>query len=171
MTAAFLSLALVTSGFQVPPEPLEVLAIRDRYNEVKESLYSSPDIYRTETHVNPDDSPYPALGHFQESIILYWWSRAGESALVIAVCTGGYAAHNEYTEVLYGDDGTPMFMLFSWSNGPDITTEERRWYRDGTEFHASGKILTPDGEEYYELYEFNAPRDPEYFLALFELIH
>ncbi|MCK7522889.1 MAG: hypothetical protein MZV64_37045 [Ignavibacteriales bacterium] len=55
------------------------MEIRERYNEVKESLQTSPDIYRTEIHVNPDDMSFPALGHFQESIILYWWSRAGRA--------------------------------------------------------------------------------------------
>lgn len=170
MTVPLLAMALAVI-IQASPEPSGVLAIRERYNGVKADLYTSPDIYRTEIHINPDDTSYPALGHFQESIILYWWSRAGESGLVMAVCSGGYAAHNEYTEVLYGDDGTPQFMLFSYSNDPETTFEERRWYRDGAEFHATGRMLSPDGEESYELLGFNAPRDPAYFMELFELIH
>ncbi len=170
MTVPLLAMALAVI-IQASPEPSGVLAIRERYNGVKADLYTSPDIYRTEIHINPDDTSYPALGHFQESIILYWWSRAGESGLLMAVCNGGYAAHNEYTEVLYGEDGTPQFMLFSYSNDPETTFEERRWYRDGAEFHATGRMLFPEGEESYELLGFNAPRDPEYFLELFELLH
>ena len=145
--------------------------IRERYNGVKADIYTSPDIYRTEIHVNPDDSSYPALGHFQESIILYWWSRAGGIGLIMAVCNGGYAVHNEYTEVLYGDEGEPLFMLFSYSNDPETTFEERRWYRDGAGFHATGRVLSHEGEESCEPEGFNAPRDPGYFLDLFDLIH
>ncbi len=171
MFQAFLLFLLVASGFQPPPEPPEVSLIRERYNEVKNSLSVNPDMYRTEIRVNPDDSPYPALGHFQESIILYWWSRAGESGLVLAVCTGGYAAHSEYTEVLYGEDGSAQFMLFSYNNGPDATFEERRWYSGGSEIYATGKTLTADGEEFYEPCGFNAPRDPGYFSDLFDLLH
>lgn len=170
MMVTLLAMAVVTL-VQASPEPPGVDAIRERYNEVKAALYTSPDIYRTEIHVNPDDSPYPALGHYQETIILHWWSRAGESGLVMAVCNGGYAAHNEYTEVLYSEDGTPLFMLFSWSNDTETTFEERRWFRNGVEFYATGKTATPDGEEFYEPYGFNAPRDPAYFMELFELIH
>jgi len=170
MTVQLLAMAIATL-IQASPEPPGVMEIRERYNGVKADLYSSPDIYRTEIHVNPDDSPYPALGHFQESIILYWWSRAGEIGLLMAVCNGGYAAHNEYTEVLYGDEGEPLFMLFSYSNDPETTYEERRWYRDGAEFHAAGRMLFPEGEESYELEGFNAPRDADYFQELFCLLH
>jgi hypothetical protein len=170
MLPALLCLALST-GYQVPPEPEGVAAIRESYTEVKAHLSDEYGLYRTEIVINAGYLPYPALGNYQEVVTLYWSCDAGESSLVLAVHTGEFAAHSEYSEVLFSEDGSVEFQFFSWDNGTEDRNEVRRWFSHGTEIYATSCLITDDGTEFYPPAEDDMIRQPEFYMELFNLLH
>jgi hypothetical protein len=170
MLQVLLGLALC-AGYQVPPEPEGVAAIRESYTDVKAHLDDEYGLYRTEIVINSGDIPFPALGNYREVITLYWSCEAGESSLVLAVHTGEFAAHGEYSEVLFDDDGSVEFQFFSWDNGTGERNEVRRWFSNGTEIHATSCRITAEGTEFYPPAEDDLTREPEFYTELFDLLH
>jgi hypothetical protein len=171
MTLLMLILSALISDYQVPPEPEGVAAIRESYTEVKAHLSDEFGLYRTEIVINAGYLPYPALGNYQEFITLYWWCEAGENGLVLAVRTGEYAAHSEYTEVLFDENGALMFCFYAWDNGPEERHEIRRWYADGMEIHATSCRITDEGTEFQPPSEDDLIIEPDYYQELFDLLH
>jgi len=171
MTLLMLILSTLISGYQVPPEPEGVASIREHYTEVKAHLSDEFGLYRTEIVINAGYLPYPALGNYQEFITLYWWNEAGETGLVLAVRSSEFAAHSEYEEVLFDDDGAGQFRFFSWDNGPEERQEIRRWYAHGSEIHATSCRITDEGTEFYAPGEEDMIYEPSYYLELFDLLH
>lgn len=169
MVILFVALALA-ADYELPPEPEGVGEIRAIYNEVKAGLEDEYGLYRTEISVNATDLPYPALGDYRQDIVLHWWSEAGEDGLVLAVHEGVYAAHHEYTEVLFDGYGTVLFCLYAWDNGTGDRYEVRRWYEDGSEIHAMSCRITVEGTEFLPPSEDDLIREPEYYQELFDLL-
>lgn len=117
----------VTAIYTVPPEPSEVLEIRERYCEVKVLIEDECALYRTVIDINPTYVPYPAVGTYREQITFYWLlgQEYDTYELLFVTIAGEHAAWTDYTEILY-DNGEAVFTYYSFPNYDGVLEESRR---------------------------------------------
>jgi len=173
--ASFLSIVvLALFAYVVPPEPAEVLEIRQQYNLVKSMIEGSGDIevYRTEVNVNPDDLTYPAVGHYMETITFFWKlnHETGEKVLLMVTSHSEHAAWSTYTEILYDTSGKPLFSYFSQPGYDGDLEEIRHWYSGGEVIYSTCAVSFDGETEFVEPLVDSFMRDPDDLRNVFILL-
>jgi len=174
MTSIITAVVLALLSYAVPPEPAEVLEIRDQYNQVKSMIEGGGDIevYRTEVIVNSEDLTYPAVGHYVENITFFWKlnHETGDKVLLMVISHSEHAAWSTYTEILYDDSGKPLFSYFSQPGYSSEMEEIRQWYSGGDVIYATCAVSTDGETEFVEPSENSFMRDPDDLWTAFMLL-
>jgi hypothetical protein len=140
-------LAVAAAVSQLPPEPPEVLEIREAYERAWDDV-DNGHLYMTEITINPDLLSYPALGNYCEYIVLYWQAEAGDRWLVLAVYDAEFAAHDEYAEILFSGGPGREEMIFYYFAQEGPYAEYRTWYSDGQAVYGTERYA-PDEDPWY----------------------
>jgi hypothetical protein len=173
MIISLLIALCLIAGYTVPPEPPEVLEIREHYSDVKELMEDEYALYRTDIDINSTNVPYPAVGNYREQISFYWFldEEYGTYELLFVTISAEHAAHADYTEILY-NKGEAVFTLYSFVYSDGVLEESRRWFSGGEEIHATCCIISGDTTEYLSPSERgnNFIRDPEKLMEVFNML-
>jgi len=174
MIISILAFFCIAAGYTVPPEPSEVLEIRELYSEVKVLMEDEYALYRTVIDINSTNVPFPAVGNYREEITLFWTLAEEHDAykLLFVTISGEHAAYKDYTEILYDYSGEAVFTLYSFSYSGELLEESRRWFCAGEEIHATCCLISDDSIEYLSPpeRESNFVRDPETIMEIFGMI-